>query len=79
MGQAFVDDAEVMIEFGKLDLRVSGLILLPGGRSSVIIGGRTFRIGDYVDGGQRCRLDGIEKETLIFNFNGVRIEYALEK
>ena len=77
--QGMLEDADVMIEFAKLDVRVTGLILMtPEERSSVLINGRSFRKGDYVDPGQRCRLDGVQRDMLIFNFNGKCIEMPLE-
>jgi Tfp pilus assembly protein PilO len=79
--EAMQRDAAVLLEFSRIKLLVSGTILIPNAPSkcSVIVNGVMRRIGDYVDQAQQCRLDGIEKEKLIFNFKGERIEFEMTK
>jgi Tfp pilus assembly protein PilO len=71
-------ECQVMLEFERLDLKVSGLILRPQG-SSVILGGRIRKAGDTVDEKGRCRLAAIREDALVFELDGYEIVHELEK
>lgn len=70
--------ATVMIEFDRLNLRVTGVIRQEQG-SIVIINGKTRRVGDYVDDKNRCKLVAIKDDVLAFDLDGYEIEHKLEK
>lgn len=78
--QAIARDAAVLLEFSRLQIKVSGKIILPDRpeKSSVFINGTNRRVGDYIDDGQHCRLDDIQNTMLVFNFKGERIEFEIK-
>ena len=79
--EATARDSQVLLEFSRLTMKVSGVIIIKNRpeKSSVIINGTPRRVGSYVDEGQHCRLDAIQKGVLVFNFKGERIESEITK
>ncbi len=65
-------EAEVTLDFERLDLRYSGAILQPTG-SVVLINGKATRVGDFVDADARCEVIDISKEFVTYDFDGYEI------
>jgi len=68
--------ADKMLKFLALKVRVSGRIRRPEG-SLVLIGGKTRRVGDFIDDQNRCKLAEILDDKLVFEFDGLPIDYSL--
>ncbi len=76
--QEMKHQAEVMLEFLGLGIRVTGLILRTEG-SMVILNGKMRKVGDFVDPANRCRLREIHQERLMFELDGFEIAHSLER
>jgi hypothetical protein len=68
----------VMVEFLKLNVKVTGLIRKAEG-SIVICNGKSRKVGDFIDAESRCKLLEIKDESLVFEMDGYEIEHALGK
>ena len=76
---AVAKEAQGMIEFLALHLKVTGLIIRPEGGSMVLLNGKSRRSGDFVDAGCRCKLTAIHDDKLVFELDGLEIEHDLTK
>lgn len=71
-------EAQVMLDFLSLDIKVVGVIRQEQG-SRVILNGKSRKVGDVIDAAGRCRLAAIKDESLVFDFDGFEIEHVLKK
>ncbi|MCG3134041.1 MAG: hypothetical protein HMLKMBBP_01313 [Planctomycetes bacterium] len=72
-------EAQVMLDFERIPLKVTGRIRRPEG-DIVIINGKTRKIGDWVDApDNRCKLAGVRDDALVFDFDGFEITRAIDR
>jgi hypothetical protein len=71
-------EAEVSLDFERLNLVYSGTILQPNA-SVVIVNGKALREGGYVDAEGRCRIVEIAEEYVLYDFDGFEIQDPLIK
>lgn len=68
------DQARLMLEFGKIEMKVSGKILRQAG-SILLINGTSMKEGDmHPQSSKPCRLVKIDQEHMVWEFGGHEIE-----
>lgn len=72
------DQARLMLEFGKIEMKVSGKILRSAG-SILLLGGTSMKEGDmHPTSPQPCRLVKIDRDRMIWEYGGHEIEVPYE-
>jgi Tfp pilus assembly protein PilO len=79
--RALERDAQGMIAFSALRIKVTGKVLRPAGGSVVILqcgekaAARSRKVGEFVDPANRCKLKEIHEDKLVFELDGLEIEH----
>lgn len=77
--RSLAKNAQGMIDFLSLKVKVSGAIMRPNDQSIVILNNKARKVGDAIDAAGRCRLTQIHEDKLVFELDGLEIEYDLNK
>jgi Tfp pilus assembly protein PilO len=77
--RSFAKDAHGMLAFEALKIHVDGLVLQQGAGSIVLINHKSYKVGDAVDQAGHCKLKDIQQNKLVFDLDGLEIEFDLNK
>jgi Tfp pilus assembly protein PilO len=77
--RSLAKNAQGMIDFLALRVKVSGTIIRPDNGSIVILNNKSRKVGDTIDAAGRCRLTQIHEDKLVFELDGLEIEFDTSK
>ncbi len=63
-------EAKAQVAFDKLPLRITGIAYEEGGKAMILMNGRTYQLGEYVD--KDLLIDGIDEQNVYFRYKGKR-------